>query len=149
MAVDYEYLFSRVYKRPDRLDVACQERERRRPYSYGRRSPAHRFKRAVDQHQPADPVRVADRERPAVRQGRLADPRRDLADSLTLGDVHLLTLRGDMAGLVVPVRLEHQAGRVLLAAVFIPSAFQGGSAGLNMVADIESGYFDKLRAAFR
>jgi glycosyltransferase involved in cell wall biosynthesis len=32
-------------------------------------------------------------------------PRRDLADSLTLGDVHLLTLRGDMAGLVVPVKL--------------------------------------------
>ena len=32
-------------------------------------------------------------------------PRRDLADSLTLADVHLLTLRGDMAGLVVPVKL--------------------------------------------
>lgn len=32
-------------------------------------------------------------------------PRRDLAESLTLGDVHLLTLRGDMAGLVVPVKL--------------------------------------------
>jgi glycosyltransferase involved in cell wall biosynthesis len=31
--------------------------------------------------------------------------RRDLADSLTLADVHLLTLRGDMAGLVVPVKL--------------------------------------------
>jgi glycosyltransferase involved in cell wall biosynthesis len=32
-------------------------------------------------------------------------PRRELADSLTLADVHLLTLRGDMAGLVVPVKL--------------------------------------------
>lgn len=32
-------------------------------------------------------------------------PRRELADSLALADVHLLTLRGDMAGLVVPVKL--------------------------------------------
>ncbi|HET6361468.1 MAG TPA: glycosyltransferase family 4 protein [Gemmatimonadota bacterium] len=32
-------------------------------------------------------------------------PRKDLAESLTLADVHLLTLRGDMAGLVVPVKL--------------------------------------------
>lgn len=32
-------------------------------------------------------------------------PRRDLPDSLSLADVHLLTLRGDMAGLVVPVKL--------------------------------------------
>ena len=43
-------------------------------------------------------------------------PRRDLADSLTLGDVHLLTLRGDMAGLVVPVKLYGimAAGRPVL-----------------------------------
>jgi glycosyltransferase involved in cell wall biosynthesis len=43
----------------------------------------------------------------AIRNFRYIDyrPRRDLADSLTLADVHLLTLRGDMAGLVVPVKL--------------------------------------------
>lgn len=32
-------------------------------------------------------------------------PRGELGSSLSLGDVHLLTLRGDMAGLVVPVKL--------------------------------------------
>ena len=32
-------------------------------------------------------------------------PRGDLTRSLSLGDVHLLTMRGDMAGLVVPVKL--------------------------------------------
>lgn len=32
-------------------------------------------------------------------------PRGELARSLSLGDVHLLTMRGDMAGLVVPVKL--------------------------------------------
>jgi glycosyltransferase involved in cell wall biosynthesis len=32
-------------------------------------------------------------------------PRGELVGSLSLGDVHLLTLRGDMAGLVVPVKL--------------------------------------------
>jgi glycosyltransferase involved in cell wall biosynthesis len=32
-------------------------------------------------------------------------PRGELTRSLSLGDVHLLTMRGDMAGLVVPVKL--------------------------------------------
>lgn len=42
-----------------------------------------------------------------VRNFRYLDyqPRGELARSLSLGDVHLLTMRSDMAGLVVPVKL--------------------------------------------
>jgi glycosyltransferase involved in cell wall biosynthesis len=42
-----------------------------------------------------------------IRNFRYLDyqPRGELARSLSLGDVHLLTMRGDMAGLVVPVKL--------------------------------------------
>jgi glycosyltransferase involved in cell wall biosynthesis len=68
-------------------------------------------------------------------------PRRELADSLTLADVHLLTLRGDMAGLVVPVKLYGIMAAARPVIMVGPRASESGrtieEAGIGHVIDPE------------